>query len=174
MADLKLMAMEVRGVSYDVFVGEDGKFRADPGLPGEEVPWPSSDTLEGLRKTLLEKSRRRQAKVSVPFVGVQYPTTKPVPEIRKGVATGFHASTGKILVTWAGGKSEQYDPFRDTFRPLSDEEKQEFLRLEGEYRKAREKWEAFKGVVKINLHQEVRTAIEAAVAKLENDEKAKK
>lgn len=98
---MKLNDVEILATPCEVHVTEDGVFsvylrnRAD----AEDARSLASDvTLDAAIEKAKPEVRKRKVKVAVPFV-----TTSG----KRGVATGFHAGTGNVLVTWADGKTEQ-------------------------------------------------------------------
>ena len=161
MEDLKIT---VRGQEYPVTVrvNHDGKgawFSCDPGNGVREQ---TSQTWEGLYKNMMTATKR-------PAITVAIPVMEYLPRLgrfRKGVATGIHQGTGKVLVTWErrsghGEDKEQVNGYQGYFEPLSEEDQKEYHRLWTAHKQAGNVLTEFESSRKLALHSEVRDAVEA-------------
>src|SRR5690242_19799279 len=95
MSDLK---MKVRDQEYEVAVevthdGKNAWFRLDLGEGKHPL---SSHTWEGLYTQAMAATKRAKVKVSVPVLEYVYRGNT----WREGSATGIHAGTGNVMITW--------------------------------------------------------------------------
>lgn len=96
-------AMDVRGQAVPVTVDDGGNWIAE--FDGTNY---SADTKELLRAKLMKLTARKSVRVNVPFTAF-HPGSGPggVYRVRHGSGTGIHQGTGKVLVSWDQGGSDQ-------------------------------------------------------------------
>jgi hypothetical protein len=155
--------VEVRGKDYPVELHPDGSFRARVGDRGV-----SAESLEALRTKLLDATRRQKMKIAVPFTMVLHG------EARDGTATGTHAATGRVLVTWADGVKEQYQSYgtADVLRRLTPEEKQEVKRLYEASKVANKALKTYVDERALRMRDAIREAEEDEIEKMKAAEEA--
>jgi hypothetical protein len=132
--------IEVRGTKIPVFVDGTDSPTWYATVGDKEV---TGNSKENLRTRAMTETKKAAAKVSVPFTAIRYPWRDKDGQAVPGEATGIHAGTGKVLIHWPrSGKREQTDGGRYQnemyFRPLSDEEAAEVIRLHEARREAQE------------------------------------
>jgi hypothetical protein len=101
-------------------VHERGYFYAV--VTGEQYP-PTNETLEGLRKTLMERTKRKVAKVAVPasLIG----RNREGWTVEAVTVTGIHSTRSDILIRRANGKADSlggYNTADSLMQPLSKED----------------------------------------------------
>jgi hypothetical protein len=163
--NIKVHPIVVRGKTYEVTINSNGYFSVqidkDRSIGG--------NTREELRRALMKASLRKDARVAVPFIVV-----KTGSKLRSGVASGFHAGTGKILVKWSDGTSDQLNSYEyeHYLVPLNPEELDRLQRLETNYRDAKATYDKFIQDHKLNLANEINRLTEEAANKIAADEAA--
>lgn len=91
------LTVTANGEDFPVGISDDGMFRAD--LPGSvQLKAPSLDELQ-------KKARKVKTKFELAFTQVDSHGA------RHGTVTGFHASTGNLLIRWDNGDTEQIPPW---------------------------------------------------------------
>jgi hypothetical protein len=117
----------------------------------------SAETMEGLYAAAMNEARRQTVKVEVPF------TTWRRGPVR-GIATGFHAGSGKVMANLGGGGGVQYDgSYRSDLRPLDADETAEWERLREAEAAAVVALAKFEEPRRIRLRDEVEQAMRDAM-----------
>jgi hypothetical protein len=150
--------IDVRGTAVPWEVDERGTFRATLDGTGYQA-----DTLDGLRNKLVAATRRAAVQVSVPFVVVEKPSFRGAKSLGRGVATGRHQGSRKILVRWASGNATQEDLYGNQLRDLSSEEFEEGSRLLDALSKAEAAWSRFESTHGLDVGRRVDEAIAEAI-----------
>jgi hypothetical protein len=150
------ITLDIRGQKVPVGVSSHGIFSA--GIAGKNY---SSATLDGLRASLLEASRKAAARVAVPFTATAYGD-----RLWDGTATGIHATTGKVLYRDSRGKNGQLEPYNTVYRPLTEQEKAEYAGLNAALREAQEAMNDWRETRSFRVGTAVQEAVEAASREL--------
>jgi hypothetical protein len=158
--------INVKGVDYNVFTEDNGDWVTH--IPGshEKV---TSTTKGGLADAIRRATRKAQLRVEVPFTQLE---TSDDAKVRHGVATGIHAGTRNVLVTWDDGAKVQITGYSGTTVPrLSNEETAQYEDILRRYREAGRQKYAFEQAHKwpgskygSGLASAVRDAAERALA----------
>lgn len=111
---VEVQPIEVRGMTFKVYVGRRGHFSA-VGADGHT--WSEyNETRAAMEADLMHKTKKAAQKVRIPF-------TRWDGSARNGVATGIHAGTGNLLVEWNDGKKEQITrDYGSSYLPPQDSE----------------------------------------------------
>lgn len=146
-------SMTVRGHKINIFTTDDGTWLAYPG--NDRV---KADTRDGLKLALGRHLKAATLTVEVPFVGGYGWSNEP---IRKGVATALHSRHGAVLVRWEDGTKEQIAHGLKTL--TGDTDPAEWKALVEAAQVADRALRDYEEANKINLAEEVRNAMSAAV-----------
>lgn len=144
-------------VTHTVTVSSDratNSFRAEVG--GKSI---SDVTLSGLREKLMVEVKKQAVSVAIPFEMIRIMRGRI--EASRGVLTGIHAGSRKILVRWDGGGADQLDGYgRDVLEPLSNGERDELVGLYVTRANAQQRIDEIEKA----KHFDARKAIEDAIA----------
>jgi hypothetical protein len=135
-----------------------------------------AETLAELKRKVVTASRRKRAKVSIPFTTV---STQVQPQhrrhgsqketVRHGTCSGLHASNSNMLIKWADAapdaRAEQVSAHRDRsvewLRRLTPAEVVEYEGLLAEWSSLMDRVKAFRDSRKLDVRQAVKEAIAA-------------
>ena len=167
--------LDIRGVSIPVFVEQlqGGSIALTAKMGGEGY---QHESVDGLQKILISKSRKVAVRFSVPFLQEKSPSTYKKGHMVHGVVYGVHATTGRGMVRWADGTKEQMDlysrydheGFLDPKMTLEEQRSLVYLRRES--RGAVETYKEYRGRFSIDLKDLVDEAHEKAVKELAEGE----
>jgi hypothetical protein len=144
-----------QGHTIPVSVTDSGNFSA--GIDGITYQNLLRHKLEEQLRTVV---KRRAAKVAVPFCMPDGMHGTGPASIRRGTATGLHATSGKILVRWADGEAGQIGAFSSgALGDLTDEERALGSTLAENTRAARQDFEGWCRAHAVPLNHLVDTAI---------------
>jgi hypothetical protein len=148
--------LTVKGVKYQISVGDDGSWNAWVG--GEQV---TAESRSDLERAIARQTRKATAKIAVPFSQVGRDA-----RIRDGVATGIHSRNRTVLVRWDNGETEQLSNYagEKTLTGLTDEEKAEWSAHRQAQIETAQWLYRFEKDHEIKLSVAVREALEKAVA----------
>lgn len=121
---LKLRNIDTGGASWEAAVNSNGWFKATHPTHGEVQGDSYSEIEERARKA----TTIGRVKVSVPYERLAEKSRQGGWVTVRGTATGIHGSSGNVLLR-EGDKSYQERYPRRHFRPMSDEDRAEMLRL---------------------------------------------
>ena len=150
--------LKIKGVSYNVSVGDDGAWYAWPG--GTKI---SAMTRSELGNAISRQTRKAVTKVAVPFVQLNNERGTA----RRGTATGLHSRSGNTLVRWDdNGQAEQFPYYgqANVTGPLTDEQVEEWAAKRRQHQMLASELREFERAHKIELAKEVRAALDKAVA----------
>lgn len=156
MADyIKVHPMEVRGQEIEVMVDDHGRWS---GTADGKAYY--ADTRDDLYKQLMKGTKRATVKVEVPFERMTGDG-----RVKHGVATGIHNTNSMLLIRWEdGATSQERSSYDDAVRPLTSEQRAEWVRLAAASRVADKAYRSFQLAHKIFLWNEVQAAVEKATS----------
>jgi hypothetical protein len=152
--------------TWNVYVQNRSFHATAPGFT--EVVAPSWDEMEARAKVAASKAK---VKVEVPYVHLSWTGREPRKAVLvTRVATGLHAGSGNVLYKdGSGSGQETYGYSRSGFmKPLSDEDKAEYLALQEQHQALESKIKAIESKYRFaagGLKAEVENAIGAEHAK---------
>jgi hypothetical protein len=163
----------VRGTKIPAYVNGTESATWFCEVAGQEI---HAGDKEALREAAMLVTKKAAAKVAVPFTAIEYPSDgwnghkdgRVVP----GEVTGIHGSNGNLLVHWPrSGTRKQMDPPRGYqnetyFRPLSEEEAAEIMRLHEVRKQAQNDFTEYIADKTIKLKEATQAAIDAAAAEM--------
>lgn len=142
---------DVRGKNFDVYVSSGGIFKTE--FKGKEF---TAKDPEELRRKLMVATKQAATPIDVPFdvlVG---------DKVKRGHCTGQHSSNGNYLIRWDDGRTSQERTFYRTMRPLTPEEKAEWVTLNKAHIEAGLTLHAFERQHAIAVGNEVYAALQKA------------
>lgn len=145
---------DINGQEVEIHADSHGMWRLR--LDGQEIG--NGETLDAATAKARNAINKRKVKVNVPFVtrGGQ-----------RGVATGFHGGTNKLLVR-VDGEAMQYDRHVKVLRAdTSDDMLKEMLDKRSQARKLVAEADAIEKEHAFNLLHAVTTAVDAGIARQE-------
>jgi hypothetical protein len=149
----EITKVTIRGAQVPVSVDETGTFLAN--LAGTVY---TSDSLDGLRDKLMNESRKAAAGIAIPF------THHYDGKIRRGVATGFHASRRVVLVRWESGQAGDLSGYAGiVLKPLSAAEEKQLRGLIDAVKTTNDALKAFNMLHQLDVRDAVQRAIAAAL-----------
>ncbi len=172
----KAGTLDIRGVSIPVFVEQlrgSVVFTAELGGDGFH-----HESVDGLIKVLMSKSRRVVVRFNVPFLREKLPSVYKESGVMRGTVYAVHGATERGMVRWADGTKEQMDLYsRYDHKGFLDpemtmEEQKSLVYLHKESRAAANKYEEYREGFSIDLRNLVSEAHEKAVKELMEGEES--
>jgi hypothetical protein len=172
-----LKTFTAHGTKVEIVVWEDGSFNTR--VHGE---WIKEMTLAECEAKARKAAKKAAIVVSVPFTMTGVVLHKSAYRgsswvsgygTRDGVATGIHSGSGRTMVKWDDGTTEQLRSSREerVVRRLTAEEKAEYIEVEKAYRAAEERRYQFARKVGMSsLEEAVIAAQRASVTEDEVEE----
>jgi hypothetical protein len=150
----------VKGATFDVWTDDAGTWHA---MLGEAEM--SADTKTGLSKALGRAIRDAAVSVSVPFLAQARDPGHRTVRVRSGVATGIHATTHGILITWddTGEKATLSRVGPEKYLNPATADPAEWKRLSDEYLAASRAVFAYEETHKFALGETVQAAMRGAL-----------
>jgi hypothetical protein len=145
--------LDIKGMEFEITVDDDGEWGAV--LDGSRV---KAATREQLQAALLRATRQARAKVSIPFLAVEdeWREGRRVKSIRRGTATGLHASSHHVLVIWGDGTKGRYSGHLEL---AEDTDEGEWRRLYQAMTDARNALTEFERAHKISITKEIKAEL---------------
>lgn len=156
---VKVTTLNIRGKSFEIMVSESGSFYTDTADRRVQA-----DSLDELRRRLMEITRKDSIKINVPFVDAV--------NVKEGVVVGIHQQTKNFMVRWDGAtRTEQEKSYHDWIEPLTKEELDALKQLVKAKAYVTNELFRFVQSKRADIRKKVREAYDAEVQRLAEEQK---